>query len=265
MSFVLSKILWALLTPGTLLFLILAVAFVLAWRRALLSATLFGLATVFTGLLVVAPVAHWVAGPLEQRFPPQPLPAQVDGIVVLGGAVLAPQAGDFHEPSLNGQAERLIEAAVLARRFPEAKVLYSGGSGLLQDADHREADYAGPILEWLGVERSRLLLERDSRNTWENALESKKLAAPKPGEHWLLVTSAWHMPRAVGCFRAAGWADIIPHPVDYIGGNPHWLQFEPEYQLLNLSLGVKEWIGLAAYHLLHRTDAWFPAPAPPPR
>jgi uncharacterized SAM-binding protein YcdF (DUF218 family) len=259
MSFVLSKMVWAILTPGSLLFLLLATAFLSARRRPLLSRTLLAIGIVFVGALISAPIAHWITGPLEQRFPLAPLPAQVDGIIVLGGAILPRQSRINHQLQTDGAAERLTEGVALSRRYPNARLLYSGGSGEVWDQSDREADFAATLFESLGVERSRLLLERESRNTWENALLSKRLADPKPGENWLLVTSAWHMPRSVGCFRAAGF-NVIPHPVDFVATEDQWLLLEPENSLMNVATGVREWIGLVAYHLMHRTDAWFPAP-----
>ncbi|MDB5986289.1 MAG: uncharacterized protein JWR16_1342 [Nevskia sp.] len=258
MSFVLSKIVWALLTPGSLLFLLLLAAWLTArlWPRR--SRLLLGVAVLFTGALIFSPIDHWITGPLEQRFPQTPLPTQVDGIIVLGGAIMVPANGQVQ---LGGAAERITELVALSRRYPQARLLYSGGSGLVRDQRDREADFAGTLFESLGVDRSRLLLERESRNTWENALLSKKLADPKPGENWLLITSAWHMPRSIGCFRAAGW-NVVAHPVDYVAAESQWLALDPETTLYNVSAGLKEWIGLLAYHLMHRTDAWFPAPHP---
>ena len=116
-------------------------------------------------------------------------------------------------------AGRLIEAAVLAHRYPNARIIFSGGSANLISADAREADYAAAMFESLGVSRERLTMERRSRNTQENAEFSKVIAAPKSGERWLLVTSAYHMPRSVGLFRKAGFA-VEPYPVDWRTGKP---------------------------------------------
>ena len=111
-----------------------------------------------------------------------------------------------------------LAAAALARRFPNARVVFSGGSANLISNDAREADFAGAIFESLGVDKSRLIMERESRNTQENAEFSKALVKPKEGERWVLVTSAFHMPRSVGLFRKAGFA-VEPYPVDWrVGG-----------------------------------------------
>ena len=117
-------------------------------------------------------------------------------------------------PVISSAPDRIVAAAALARKYPNAKIVFSGGSASLISNEAREADYAAALFESLGVDKARLIMDRDSRNTYENAVLSKKLAAPKPGERWLLVTSAFHMPRSVGLFRKVGFA-VEPYPVDW--------------------------------------------------
>ena len=149
------------------------------------------------------------------------------------------------------------------KAYPEAKVLITGGSGRLTRTQFREAHDMAAVLSILGIERDRLIIESEARNTRENAVLAKRLADPRPGETWLLVTSAFHMPRAVGCFRRIDWP-IIPFPVDYrTEGQPAW--WPPRLDLVgglgSLGLAVHEWVGLAAYRLTDRTDALFPGPS----
>ena len=263
MGFVLSKILWGLAAPGSLLFLLLCGAFLWHRRRPALSRGLLGLALLALAAVALLPVTRWVASPLEQRFPLPQLPARVDGIIVLGGAIEQDETGNPDQPALNDSAERLTSFAALARRYPDAKLIYTGGSGVVRNQQVREADLARPLLQSLGIDSSRTLYERDSRTTWENAVYSRKLAQPKPGETWLLVTSAWHMPRAVGCFRKVGW-NVVPYPVNYLGKHrPDWLNLDAITQLHFIGLAEKEWIGLLAYRLMGRSDALFPAPLNP--
>jgi len=260
MSFFISKLLWACVAPGSLLLLTLVLA--LLWRRRnpRLSTVLLALAV--SGLLLceVAPVGHWALAPLEDRFPSPPLPLKLDGIVVLGGSVNGELTALRGQPAINDSAERITMTLALARHYPDARIVFTGGSGSVLDQEHREADVIGPLFESLGLEPSRLTLERDSRNTWENAIYARKLVNPQPGETWLLITSAWHMPRSVGCFRQAGWT-ILPYPVDYEGDARHWLDFDLSGQIERLEFAEHEWIGLVSYHLLGRTDALFPTPA----
>jgi uncharacterized SAM-binding protein YcdF (DUF218 family) len=260
MLFQLSKIAGAMLAPGTLLLFITTLALLWHRRRPRLSRVLPGAVVLALAALTIAPGAFWLIEPLEQRFAATPLPERVDGIIVLGGAIEPAASSIAHQPELNGAAERVTVMVALARRYPGAKLVYSGGSGSLRNQQHREADVARSLLQSLGVDTQRVIFERDSRNTWENAIDSKKLVQPQAADTWLLVTSAWHMPRAVGRFRAAGWK-VVPYPVDSMGLEArNWGDFETGRQLYIASPAVKEWIGLASYRLLGRTDAWFPGP-----
>jgi uncharacterized SAM-binding protein YcdF (DUF218 family) len=117
--------------------------------------------------------------------------------------------------ALTDAAERITATAALARRFPAARILLSGGaSHLVVSGAATESALARDILVAAGLPAERIELEEKSRDTCENAAESKLQAEPRPGDQWLLVTSASHMPRAVACFRVAGFP-VIPYPVDY--------------------------------------------------
>jgi len=256
-----SKIVWMLLQPEAVLLYLLALALLLLiwqrqrWAQWLLSAVLGGLL-----VLAVLPIGSWMWGPLEQRFAANPpLPARVDGIIVLGG-FLDPVLSDFwQQAEVHDSVERGLAFAALARQYPEAKLVMSGGSAALVLDDLREADYTPLMLDTLQVDASRVLLERESRNTSENASYSKQLAQPQPGETWVLVTSASHMPRAVGVFCRQGWP-VLPWPVDH-----QWspvansLGFSLIGNWLTLNAVLHEWLGLLAYHLTDRTDTLFPA------
>ncbi|MGQ9370303.1 YdcF family protein [Azospirillum sp. A39] len=265
MTFVLSKLAWAVAAPGNLLVLLLALGTLLLFAggrrarpagRALVAAVLAGLLA-----CAVLPVGRWLGAPLEDRFPPPALPARVDGIVVLGGAVEPALAASRGEPSVNEAAERLLAFAALARRYPGAELVASGGSAAVWDDRHREDAAARGALAQAGIDTDRVVFERQSRNTWENALFSRRIVEPQPGETWLLVTSAAHMPRAVGVFRRLDWP-VIPYPVDYRtfadGRDP--LAFDVAEGLQAVNGAAREWVGLAAYRLLGRTDALFPGP-----
>lgn len=270
MLFVLSKIFWAVANPANLLVLGLVVGALgrMAPGRGIRVAAgwALGLSIGAAAVITVAPVGAWLLAPLENRFPPlaEP-PPRVAGIVLLGGAINLRRAVDRGGIPLTSNAERVTAFVDLARRYPKAKLVFSGGSGLLFDQVNREADYAAVLLDSLGVSPDRVIFERESRNTYENARDAKALAQPQPGDVWLLVTSAVHMPRAVGAFRRAGWT-VTPYPVSYVTGpDDTWrLGFNFERGLVRVSVGVREWIGLGAYRWLDRTDALFPGPGPAP-
>jgi uncharacterized SAM-binding protein YcdF (DUF218 family) len=171
-------------------------------------------------------------------------------------------------PTLNEAGERLLEGAVLAHRFPDTKVAFSGGdAGILYKSDS-EADGAAALLTQLGVARSRLILESDARDTYENAVFLKKELEAKgeldASKRWLLITSAYHMPRSIGAFRDAGFT-VEPWPVDYRtrGSADLARPFDKVSEgLRRVDVAAREWVGLLAYWITGRTAVLFPAPSP---
>jgi uncharacterized SAM-binding protein YcdF (DUF218 family) len=261
MSYVLSKLIWALLAPMSLLLIALTIALLTMRRSPALSRSLIGASLLLVLALLVTPLDHWLVDPLQHRFPPA-LELQldrVDGIIVLGGAIQNDDIPFNGQAALSEAGERATAFFQLSRRFPDARLVFTGGSGSIPSPRGvSEADSARVLFEGMGLADERVIYERESRNTWENALFSKQLVRPQPGERWLLVTSAWHMPRAVGCFRQNGWP-VIAWPVDYLGyDKPPWFGFDAPHHLVTLNYALKEWIGLLSYHLMGRTDAWLP-------
>jgi uncharacterized SAM-binding protein YcdF (DUF218 family) len=269
MIFALSKILWTLASPANVILFALIVGFAAhtaPWRRMRrFGRGVLGLTIAVSIVLAVLPIGGWLLRPLEDRFPAviDP-PARVDGIVLLGGAIDMARSADRPGVALGNYAERVTEFVGLARQYPDAKLIFTGGSGLLFDQIHREADYMGPLLATLGIDPGRLLLDRDARNTHENAVNALALAQPQPGEVWLLVTSAFHMPRSIGAFRRAGWT-ITAYPVDYVTGTEETFHLNLDYAggLSQTSFAIHEWLGLLAYWWFGWTDALFPGPQAP--
>jgi len=264
--FVLSKTVGILLLPTNFLIALGILGIVLLFTRlASLGRVLMVISIALLAICGFSPLGNLLLYPLEHRFGPwQTKDAQggVDGIVVLGGSVDADLSVAHQVPIVRTAGDRIIAAAALARRFPNARILFTGGSANLISNDAREADYAVEIFESLGIDKSRLIIERASRNTYENAVYSKALVAPKPGETWLLVTSAFHMPRSVGLFRKVGFA-VEPCPVDWrVGGSEDLFSFTvlPGEGLGRTDTAVREWVGLVAYRLRGRIDELFPGP-----
>ena len=265
MFFVLSKTIGAMLLPTNfLLGTALLGAILLATRFASLGRKLVIASLVLLAVCGFSPLGNWLVYSLEQRFPPwDARRGAPDGIIVLGGSIDADISAARGTPVVRGAPDRIIAAAALAKRYPNARVVFSGGSANLVSNDAREADFAGEILESLGVDKSRLTMERQSRNTKENADFSKALVAPRDGERWLLVTSAFHMPRSVGLFRKAGFA-VEPYPVDWrVGGRGDLKTFSNAAAegLGRTDLAIREWIGLIAYRATGRIDELLPGPA----
>jgi len=263
MFFYLAKVFWFLAQPSGLLLIVLIAGLVALYagraklgRRMLLA----GMALLLLGGLL--PVSNWLILPLEQRFQRADLAgARITGIIVLGGAEEARVWKGRQVHALNEAAERFTEAAALARRFPEARLVFTGGAIEIIGTPAIGAEAARTVLDDLGV-GGRLALESRARDTWENALHTKALVEPKPGERWLLVTSAWHMPRAMGVFRRARFP-VEPWPVDYrTAGDWDALRIfdAPADGLKRLDTALREWIGLLVYRAAGRTDALFPAP-----
>ena len=263
--FALSKTIGILLLPINLL-IVLGVlgVLLLVTRWARLGRFALAASMLLLALCGFSPLGNLLMYPLETRFPPWDAShGAPDGIVVLGGAIDADPSAAHGEAVFTNSAARIIVAAMLAHRYPKLRILYSGGSAnFLSDTSAKEADYAMQILEGLGVAKERLIIERESRNTFENSFFSKALAQPKSGERWLLVTSASHMPRAMGVFRAVGF-NVEAYPVDWRTRGPA----DMTRPFGSLSEGLQrtdtaahEWVGLFAYWITGKTSALFPAP-----
>ena len=261
MFFIVSKIFWLVVLPSNFLALLTALGVGLTftrWRRsgrALLVCVVAAL--IAAGFL---PLGGLLLAPLENRFPrPGPDAPAPDYILVLGGAMDTDLTQARGVVSLNDAAGRMTEAVALANRFPTAKIVFSGGSAQLIGKAIPESFAAQAFFRQMGVADERVLFETKSRNTHENAVFTRDLFQPRPGESWYLVTSAFHMPRSMGIFRQAGFA-VTPWPAHYYTapGLIRWL--EVSYGLRTLEVAVREWIGLVAYRLTGRTDALFPGP-----
>ncbi len=263
MFFVLSKLVFLFLRPSNLIVLLLFAGVVLRhldWPR-------FGAAVGGLGLVLlvacgwggVSTIALW---PLENRFPASPpLAGPPTGIIVLGGAIDTDLSSGHGSIEFTDGAERVIAATELARDYPNARLVYTGGSGSLFGGAG-EAEFGRRLFTLFGIAPERIEIESASRNTRENAAFTRDLVRPKPGETWLLVTSAYHMPRAVAVFRRAGWTGLVPWPVDF-RTSPQDTVLGGRYAadgLFLTDIAIKEWVGLLAYRFAGYTDEVLPAP-----
>jgi uncharacterized SAM-binding protein YcdF (DUF218 family) len=262
--FVLSKTVGIMLLPTNFLLCVGLVGLILlATRFAAFGRRLLIASVALLAIFGFSPLGNWVLYSLESRFPPwDATRGAPDGIVILGGSIDPDLSMAHGVPVVRAAADRMIAAAELARRYPKARIIFTGGSSNLISNDAREADYATEVFESLGIPKERLEIDRRARNTQENAEFAKAIAAPKSGERWLLVTSAYHMPRSVGLFRKVGFA-VEPYPVDWrLDGRVDLLKlwiFSIE-GLGSVDVGVREWIGLAAYWVSGKTSEFFPGP-----
>ena len=260
--FSLSKIFWFLAAPDHLMvFMLLFALFSLwiGWRR--LGGSLLAINLLLWLALIFMPLGDVLLRPLESRFPQPDLTSlNIEGVIVLGGGELAEESRVWQQPQFNAAAERVMVIPVLARQLPDAKLIFTGGSGSLLRQEFKGADVIASYVEQLGLE-DRVLFESNSRNTYENGEFSAKLLGGVPKGKWLLVTSAFHMPRSVGIFRNQGW-NVTAYPVDYYSVTANGLRNDPKLwqNLRDLHTGMREWIGLVVYYYTGKTSELLPGP-----
>ncbi len=256
---IVSKVAWAIAQPAHLVLIALCAGVALLWTRWPYTGR--WLASIGVVLLIVAavlPLASWVTQPLKDRFPALDLPTRADGIIVLGGSTKPTVTAARGQASVGANVERLIGFATLAKRYPTARLVFLGGSDRLGGEPLSQADVARTVLADMGLDVGRVVFESESRNTYQNALFGRDLVLPATGEVWILITSASHMPRAVGVFRRLGWP-VVAYPVGYRTGGPSF-GFRLANGLAAFSAATKEWVGLLVYRILGRSSAFFPGP-----
>jgi uncharacterized SAM-binding protein YcdF (DUF218 family) len=209
----------------------------------------------------LSPLGNMLLTPLEQRFPGLRFPDQpIDGIIILGGSYDTQIRGYVSTIILGEDTAPMAVVANLARRYPQAQIFFSGGDDPSKTG-LGEAATAKQIFVSFGIDAARISIEDRSRNTRENALFSYRTIKPSPNSVWLLVTSAYHMPRATGAFRKAGFK-VIGFPV---GWRTHgwrdfwWPERSATDNLRRIDIAMHEWAGLSVYWLLGYSNEWFPA------
>jgi len=261
--FLISKIAWALLSPGNLIIFILFLGSILLIFNKVHTAKLLLIPTgLIAFVLMVYPVSDYLMKPLETRFSkPHTMPKNIDGIIVLGGGEDLKRSLSWNVAELGTGGDRYIGAAHLAKLYPQAPVIFTGGSGLISLQNTAgEASIAKQLLTTIGIDSSRLIIESKSRNTYENFLYTKALL-PKKNGTYLLVTSAFHMPRAVGIARMQN-VNVIAYPVDYRSNSDALRKIDFDFfdHLKVLEPAWREWIGLTVYYFTGKTNRVFPSP-----
>jgi uncharacterized SAM-binding protein YcdF (DUF218 family) len=263
MFFVLSKTLGVLLVPSNLIIACGAVGLGLIFlKRRKVGGWLLACCVAALLIFGFSPIGALLLLPLETRFSPwDPETGDPTGIIVLGGGVDPELTLARGTPALGPSGVRIVVAAELAHRYPKARLVYVGGNSSLGSFILSEADVASGIFKKLGLGEDRVLLERNSRNTDENVRFLMRLVTPKPGERWLLVTSASHIPRSIGLFRKAGFI-VEPYPVDWRTSgwsDMYKLQTNLISGLALTDNAAHEWLGLIAYRLTGKIDELLPS------
>jgi uncharacterized SAM-binding protein YcdF (DUF218 family) len=250
--FVLSKLLSAITQPVFWLALWwgLSLLVLMRWRR-LAVAMLWG-GWVVLGLLGFRAIPDALLRPLENRYP-VPEATSIEGhagIIVLGGALGHPDSYRAHgQVPLGDAAERMTVPVGLMRQHPQLELVFSGGEGRLLTLGVTESELARVFYQQQGLDMNKVRLEDGSRNTRENAEQVAKLLGTRCQQPWLLVTSAWHMPRSMAEFEAVG-CKVTPYPVDFRTGESTALtEYELAPSLLRWQTALNEWLGLWVYRV----------------
>ena len=259
---VLADVFWSILAPDRFLLIAFSTGSVLLFSRykRIGKQVILGASTIFF-LIACLPIEDWVMLPLENRFTDHvAVPDTISGIIVLSGAENHELTLWRNQATLSDNAERLVSFVGLAQRHPEARLVVSDGPSVQVSGATLGATTARKLFEELSLPIERVEFEEQARNTYENGVFTHSLVEPKGGERWVLVTSAFHMPRAVGVWRKLGW-EIIPYPVDYrVNPGSLSISINPAESLQSLSLGLREWGALLLYRFTGRTAAIFPKP-----
>lgn len=248
-----SKVFWTLLNPGNMLLLLCLLGVFLLYRKCIRAAK-YCLTVSIVSLLLIAilPCKDWLLRPLETRYAiPQIMPEQIAGIIVLGGAEKLLGSADWQQVQLNRHAERVTMGVQLAYQYADVPLVYASGSGAALAQEFSGAVLVKPLLIGLGLPESRLILETQSRNTYENVRNLQQLLQPDTeGAPWVVVTSAAHMPRSIAIFERFGW-DVLPYPVDFVSqpAGETRFEFSLSHNLRDVEYALHEWMGLLAYRI----------------
>ncbi len=261
MFFAASKAFWLVAQPTSLVLLLLLAGLGLTiWQKRRTAVLALSLAGIVQFMVGFTSLGYVLIQPLENRFaPPQTPPDNVRAIVLLGGATMARPSTARQVTELTPAGDRLAATLWLAQRYPQARIVLSGGGGFLMAETESEAETMRRFFVSFGVDENRLVLEGESMNTAENASFTREALSAGDGEI-LLVTSAFHMPRSVGIFRKEG-IDVVPWPTDYRSAGNQGFEIDlanPNQNLETATVAIREWIGLLAYSATGRTAELFP-------
>lgn len=264
MNFALSKAVGFFAVPSNVIASLAVLGLVLIVFRRPTGAIVAAVASVALVAAALTPLGNMLLTPLEQRFPAMRFPDDgIDGIIVLGGSYDSQSTAYLSTILLEEDTEPMAVMADLARRYPRARIIFSGGTDPSSPGPS-EAAFAKQYFVSFGIAADRISIEGRSLTTAENARFTANLIHPSPQSRWLLVTSAYHMPRSMGTFRRAGF-NVIAFSV---GFRTHgwrdlwWPATTATGNLRRVDIAIHEWLGLLVYRLLGYSDEWFAGPDP---
>ena len=257
MSFYLSKILWIIINPFNIFLFFIFSGFIahFFFRHSFYKLAYFFTIFIFF-ITAIMPTGRYMFYQLEKKFHSETLlPEKIDGILILAGATNPSLTKEFNQIHIGESVERLIESIQLHKKYPTAKFIFSGGSGSLIPQDFTHADVAKKFFIQQNINVNKFIFESRSRNTFENILYSKEIISPSPNENWILVTSAFHMVRALNVAEKLDWK-FIPYAVDFhVSKQFSW---KPSINFWNnmtaMQFASHEWVGLISYYLMGRTN-----------
>jgi uncharacterized SAM-binding protein YcdF (DUF218 family) len=261
--------------PSNLLGVATVLGFVLLLLRFRIGIIVAALSVAALLAAGFGPLGNVLLTPLEERFPEWRYPKQhIDGIIVLGGSYDFVRHPYLSTIVLEDDTEPLALVVDLARRYPQAKVVVSGGSSYSHEVS--EASIMKDYFASFGIAPERIVTEDRSLNMAQSAQFTANLLHPDPSSRWLLLTYGHLMPRAVGAFRKAGF-ELFPFPVHLrnpSGWDVMWNSDRSFAEnLRKVDISTHEWLGLVYYKFKGYSDQWFPSPRhagdeelpPPPR
>ena len=264
---IISRGSWLILQPSNFLILLLILSFIgillkqhnSHWYKISIRVNLTTLFII--SLISFTNLASWIMWPLEARFAEFnkiSMSEKYSGIIVLAGAERTIISTHLNQPTFSNAGERLYQTVNVARKFPYLPLIHSGGV-IRNPSVWSENDVAEKFFHNNEIDLSRIRFDAQSYNTFTNAIESKKLFKANEDQKWLLIKSAYHMPRAVGAFQEAN-INIHPYPVDYRTPLKYYSFFRLSMSenFRTFDLAIHEYLGLIAYYLSGRSKNLFP-------
>jgi uncharacterized SAM-binding protein YcdF (DUF218 family) len=256
MEFYLSKILNFFINPlyilsSVILIQLFIIFFAESKKLTIFFSKLFLILFLFFGY---TPLSNFLLSKIEDYIQPSKYPVQqLTGVILLGGSFNSGhESKERNEVSINSSAERLTKALEIYKKNPKVLILFSGFSEELKPQGWSESDMAKKFFLDQGVKIDNLIFETQSRNTFENIKYSKDIIINYKGT-WGLITSANHMPRTFFTFKKQGLI-LEPISVDYKTGTSKmfWINFDISSGLINWSIVLREFIGIAYYKVTNK-------------